>query len=65
MLFSFMGHHAKIIEAYHDGANLIVRQSRLFEFDSYETAPIDLFVRYLASEAVGDTTKFPNGDSKD
>jgi hypothetical protein len=55
MLFSFMGHHAKIIEAYHDGEKLIVRQSRLFEFDNYETAPIDLFVRYMASKAVGNT----------
>jgi hypothetical protein len=59
MLFYFMGHHAKNIVAYHDGAKLVVRQSPVFEFDSYETAPIDLFVRYMVSEPVGDTKEFP------
>lgn len=59
MLFSFMGYHAKIIEAYHNGDKLIIRQSPLLKFDDYDKAPIDVFVRYMASEAVGDTKEFP------
>jgi hypothetical protein len=34
---------------------LILRKSRLFEFRDFETAPTDLFVRYLANEPVGNT----------
>lgn len=56
MVFSFMGYHARIIQAYHNGDDLIIHKSRVFEFRDIETAPTDLFIRYMSSRPVGRTT---------
>ncbi|OJJ29742.1 hypothetical protein ASPWEDRAFT_32980 [Aspergillus wentii DTO 134E9] len=48
-----------VIPAYHDGQNLLLRKSPLFDFSRYEIAPFDLFVRHLASEPVEEIRMFP------
>jgi hypothetical protein len=55
MVFSFMGYYARIIQAYHNGDELIIHKSRVFEFRDHKTAPTDLFVRYMSSTPVGTT----------
>lgn len=54
-----MKYRARIIEAYHDGERLVVRQSRVFKFENTESAPFELFERYMACDPVGYTKKFP------
>ncbi|KAI9926152.1 hypothetical protein MW887_004615 [Aspergillus wentii] len=58
-VLSFMGQHGRIIKAYHDGENLILRKSKLLEFFTADTAPIDLFVRHASSKRVGNTKQLP------
>lgn len=60
MVFSFMAPlRGRIIQAYHDGHELVLRKSKLFDFSSVETAPFELFMRHLACKPVGDTEQFP------
>ncbi|XHF98657.1 hypothetical protein AWENTII_002202 [Aspergillus wentii] len=59
MIISFMGQHGRIIQAYHDGNNLALRKSKLFEFFNAETSPIDLFSRFTISKRVGNTGELP------
>ena len=53
-----MKQDGRIIQAYHDGQDLVFRRSKLHNFSQRETAPFDLFVQYLASTPQGETTKF-------
>lgn len=58
MLFSFMAPRSgRIIQAYNKGHSLVIRKSRLFNFSTFETAPFQLFLRYLACKPVGYTGK--------
>jgi hypothetical protein len=50
-----MGYYARIIQAYHNGDELIIHKSRVFEFRDHKTAPTGLFVRYMSSTPVGTT----------
>lgn len=47
------------IQAYHDGHELVLHKSKLFDFSTAETAPFELFMRHLACVPVGNTKKFP------
>lgn len=58
MLLSFMNREGRIIQAYHDGQNLILHKSKLHEFSQRTKALFDLFVQYLASTPRGDTRWF-------
>lgn len=59
MLFSFMGRQARIIQAYCDGQEFVIRKSQLFAFQDSTTAPMDLLARYVANKPVGETRRFP------
>lgn len=59
MVFSFMGRRARIIQAYYDGTDLILCKSCLFEFRDAATAPVDLFIRYIANKPIGETQPLP------
>ncbi|KAL2863171.1 uncharacterized protein BJX67DRAFT_384921 [Aspergillus lucknowensis] len=60
MLISAIHTKARIIQAHYNGSEIVIRVSRLIDpaleepHNGYE-----LFARYLASEPVGDTTRFP------
>lgn len=41
--------HARIYYACMDGSDVVIRQSRLFDFKKGRSAPFDLFARFLAS----------------
>lgn len=41
--------HARIYYACMDGSDVVIRQSRLFNFEKGQKAPFDLFARFLAS----------------
>ncbi|OQE13165.1 hypothetical protein PENFLA_c053G09807 [Penicillium flavigenum] len=45
--------HGRIIQASYDGKRLTLQFSQLWSFEREETAPAELFCRYLLSEAVG------------
>jgi hypothetical protein len=45
--------HARIIQASFDGENLVLQYSQLWSFVDDDTAPVELFVRYNISQAVG------------
>lgn len=59
MLFSFMGEYGRVIQAYYDGQDLVIRKSRLFSFRNSTITTLDLFVRYVANTPVGDTQRLP------
>lgn len=62
MIFSFMGeHNGRILQAHFDGEELVVRKLQLCDFSTKEKAQdnIQLFLRYMASEPVGDTRSLP------
>lgn len=59
MVFSFMGRQARIIQAYHDGQELVIRKSQLFTFQDSTTNPMNLLARYVANRPVGETQQFP------
>lgn len=54
-----MGRQGRIIEAFHDGSDLNIHKSRLFEFRNFDEAPIDLFTRCFANTPIGDTRHLP------
>ncbi|PLB52082.1 hypothetical protein P170DRAFT_350521, partial [Aspergillus steynii IBT 23096] len=50
LMLSFLGpQHARIFYACLDGKNLIIRQSKLYSFESKADAPVELFARFLLS----------------
>lgn len=60
MVFSFMAPlRGRVIQAYHDGHELVLQKSKFFGFSSVETVPFELFMRHLASMPVGNTENFP------
>lgn len=63
MLFSFMGEYGRVIQAYYDGQDLVIRKSRLFSFRNSPATTLGLFVRHVANTPVGDTTT-PEADTK-
>lgn len=59
MLFSFLGEYGRVIQAYHDGQNLVIQKSRLISFRAFTATSMDLFVRHVANTPVGDTQRLP------
>lgn len=60
MVFSFMGEmKGRILQAYDNQGELVVRKSKLFDFWSWESAEknFDLFVQFMGSTPVGDTKR--------
>lgn len=58
MLFSFMGGtQGRILQAYTNNEGLVIQKSKLYDFSTLENFRefINLFLRYLTSNAVGDT----------
>ncbi|KAL4958566.1 hypothetical protein BDW69DRAFT_179564 [Aspergillus filifer] len=67
MLFSFMGpRHGRILLAYSDGRQLIIRKSPLYQFTSRDEGSMELFARYQAAEiGSGVTTSLPTVDRRE
>lgn len=60
MVLSFMDPtRGRILQAYHDGDELVLQKSKLFDFSSVKTAPFELFMRHLSCKPVGNTEQFP------
>lgn len=62
MVFSFMGQqHGRILQAYSEEKELIIRKSRLYDFTTKEKALAHarLFAQYMANEPVGNTKSLP------
>ncbi|KAF3406501.1 hypothetical protein DPV78_001688 [Talaromyces pinophilus] len=59
MLFSFMGEYGRVIQAYYDGQDLVIRKSRLLSFRNSPATTLGLFVRHVANTPVGDTQRLP------
>lgn len=60
MALSFMDPtRGRILQAYHDGDELVLQKSKLFDFSSVKTAPFELFMRHLSCKPVGNTEQFP------
>ncbi|RLL96014.1 hypothetical protein CFD26_105610 [Aspergillus turcosus] len=65
LLFSIMSDFkARIIQAYFDGDQLVIRKSKLYDFSTRETlsSSTTLFMQWMASQPVGDTSGFPLKD---
>jgi len=54
-MVSLIGTQGRIIQAHFDGNKLYVGHSRLYEFKEYDKEPVDLFLRWLMNEPIGDT----------
>lgn len=56
MMYSFMGpQQLRVLEAYFNGKNLVVRKTKLYDMAHGNTATIDLLCRWWIGFAVGDT----------
>ncbi|PWY86570.1 hypothetical protein BO94DRAFT_535734 [Aspergillus sclerotioniger CBS 115572] len=61
MVFSITGpQHLRVLEAFFDGQNLIVRQTRLYDLREYDAEVIDLLTRWWLGFAVGETKSIPS-----
>ncbi|KKA22961.1 hypothetical protein T310_3012 [Rasamsonia emersonii CBS 393.64] len=56
LLFSVMGHHARILQAHFDGNELVVQCSKLYSFEHEQDAPLDFFAQWFLSAPTGKTT---------
>lgn len=55
VMLSFMGpQHGRILYAFMDGEQLVLRQSRLFSFERKANAPFALFQRILLSHPIAE-----------
>lgn len=54
-----MGRQVRMIQAYYDGQELVIRKSQFLAFRDSATAPMDLLARYVANKPVGQTRRFP------
>ncbi|KAG2418867.1 hypothetical protein HFD88_001969 [Aspergillus terreus] len=53
LMVSFLGpQHARLFYAHMEGITLVIRQSKLYSFERRETAPWDLFARWVLSMPV-------------
>ncbi|KAE8335339.1 hypothetical protein BDV24DRAFT_171433 [Aspergillus arachidicola] len=56
MLYSIMGpQQLRVLEAYFNGKNLIIRKTKLYDMKQEDTATIDLLLRWWFGFAVGET----------
>lgn len=56
LMVSFVGCKARVILAHFDGTIVHIRYSPLYDFAPINTVFVDLFVRWLLNEPVGDTS---------
>jgi hypothetical protein len=54
-MVSLIGTQGRIIHAHFDGNKLYVGHSRLYEFKEFNKETVDLFLRWLMNEPIGDT----------
>ena len=54
-MVSLIGTQGRVIQAHFDGNKLYVGYSGLYEFKEYDKEPVDLFLRWLMNEPIGDT----------
>jgi hypothetical protein len=54
-MVSLIGTQGRIIQAHFDGNKLYIKHSRLYEFREYDKETVDLFLRWLMNEPIGDT----------
>jgi hypothetical protein len=62
MVISFLGgKQGRILQAYYDSKILIIQKTKFYDFFTVEAARphIEHFLRYMASEAIGETKSFP------
>ncbi|EAU29979.1 predicted protein [Aspergillus terreus NIH2624] len=52
LMVSFLGTDARLLFAYMDADTLVIRQSKLYSFEQPETAPWNLFARWLVGTPV-------------
>ncbi|KAJ5577956.1 uncharacterized protein N7459_006920 [Penicillium hispanicum] len=58
LLFSLMGpQHARAIEAYYDGKNLILRTTKLYDFRTKNVQGLKDFAEWYRGNPIGDTTR--------
>lgn len=55
LIVSFIGAKGRILQAHYDGDNLYVRYSPLYDFGDYQMENIDLFLRWILNEPIGNT----------
>lgn len=54
LLISYMGRrHGRITQIFLEGGRVTLQYSKLWSFEYEETAPLELFVRYMLSEPIG------------
>jgi hypothetical protein len=54
-MVSMIGTKGRILQAYYDGDKLYIQYSKLYEFKHYDKDNIDLFLRWMMTEPIGDT----------
>ena len=55
MISSMGKNHARILDAYFSGDELVIRKTRLYSFENERNAPTNLFFRYMLSQPSGRT----------
>ncbi|KAE8152983.1 hypothetical protein BDV25DRAFT_137386 [Aspergillus avenaceus] len=53
--------HLRVLEAYFDGTNLIIRQTKLLEMKNYDADTVDILARWWFGYAIGETKAMPEG----
>ncbi|KAL4780255.1 hypothetical protein BJX76DRAFT_361032 [Aspergillus varians] len=57
LIVSYIGpKHGRILQAHHNGEEMVLQYSPLMSFEKEETAAVSLFVRYKVSESGGPTS---------
>jgi hypothetical protein len=55
IMVSMIGTKGRILQAHYDGDKLYIEYSKLYEFKYYDKDNIDLFLRWMIAEPIGDT----------
>src|SRR5699024_8731794 len=55
LMFSVMGRRARIIQGRHNGTELVVHYSKLYDFTREKDAPLDYFAQWWSCKPTGNT----------
>jgi hypothetical protein len=55
LMVSMIGTQGRILQAHYDGDKLYIQYSKLYEFKYFDKDNIDLFLRWMMNEPIGDT----------
>jgi hypothetical protein len=55
IIVSMIGTQGRILQAHYDGNKLYIQYSKLYEFKYFDKDNIDLFLRWMMNEHIGDT----------